>query len=165
MATGAKLSTGSEGICGCTAAAVRKVDDVSSSVAPSRGDLATYSDPMTPAAPTRFSTMTTALSSSAICAAMARAMASLLAPAANGTTILICLGTAVCATASARPKMFPFIFCPSWARRSEHHRTVQQRRILLRAEVGAIPRRAAGRPAENGELDCQAGVVFDKIGN
>ncbi|MNK99877.1 hypothetical protein D3C87_1202940 [compost metagenome] len=99
MATGAKLSTGSYGMRGCVAADVRNEDEVSSSVAPSLGDFATYSEPITPAAPTRFSTMTMVLSRSANCGAMARAIASLLAPAENGTTILICLGTALCAAA------------------------------------------------------------------
>src|SRR5690349_23318391 len=58
MATGANAAIGSYGSLGWVAAAVRKDDEVSSTVEPSRGDLATASAPMIPAAPGRLSTIT-----------------------------------------------------------------------------------------------------------
>ena len=74
------------------AAAVRKLDEVSSSTEPSRGDFATKSAPITPAAPALFSTITGTSRRLASGPAMARAMTSLLPPGENGTTILIVFG-------------------------------------------------------------------------
>ena len=56
------------------------------------GDFATKSEPMTPAAPALFSTITGTSRRLASGPAMARAMTSLLPPAEKGTTILICFG-------------------------------------------------------------------------
>jgi hypothetical protein len=83
------------------AADVRKVCDDSSSIEPSFGPLATASEPMMLPAPGRFSTITVVSSRLANCGWIARAMASLLAPGAKGTTSRISRGTS-CA-AAGRP--------------------------------------------------------------
>src|SRR5437764_10678281 len=63
---------------------------------------------MTPAAPALFSTITVVCSRLPSDAAIARATTSLLAPAENGTTILITFGNAVCAgDATAMPSHRP----------------------------------------------------------
>ena len=99
---GANAAIASYGILGLVAATVRKVDDVSSSIEPSRGPFATASAPIVPDAPGRFSTMTDASTRLPSGGARARAMASLLAPAENGTTMRISLGVS-CADAAQAP--------------------------------------------------------------
>src|SRR5262245_54447709 len=89
MATGANAATGSYGTVDWVAAVVKKVEEVSSSVDASGGDLATESEPMTPAAPPRLSTITLLPRRLASEGAMARAMTSLLPPGGKGTTMRI----------------------------------------------------------------------------
>ena len=103
IATGAKLRTTSYFRLVCTAALVVSVDDDSISTEPSFGARATYSAPIAPPAPGRFSTMTVVDRRAPSFSASTRANTSLLPPGGNGTTIVIVAGTAGAACDAANP--------------------------------------------------------------
>src|SRR5690606_33215462 len=101
MAMGVKLVTASYFSAGCTAALVVKVEDDNMRTEPSVGARETYSAPMAPPAPGRFSTTTELPSLVERASASTRANVSLLPPGGKGTTNVMVLGKATDGWAAA----------------------------------------------------------------